>query len=88
MAQGADREAQIARRRTFLKSMPRTEGIGVWTRQSLVRFIFAGFACPISQNKNQSMAAEHKIEKRRLLCTGQDTIRITIENWIDLPPQK
>jgi hypothetical protein len=33
-------------------------------------------------------ATGQKIENRRLLYTGQDTVRITIENWIDLPQKK
>ena len=41
-----------------------------------------------SWKNEETDAVGQKIENRRLLYSGQDTVRISIENWIDLPPKK
>lgn len=41
-----------------------------------------------SWKNEETDAIGQKIENRRLLFSGQDTVRISISNWIDLPPRK
>ncbi|NLO49875.1 MAG: hypothetical protein GX103_01755 [Bacteroidales bacterium] len=41
-----------------------------------------------SWKNEEADAIGQKIENRRVLYTGQDTVKISVENWIDIPPKK